>query len=271
MYRQRCVLLIFSAMLFFACLTGCIFSSDLAAPAASISETPAWYETEPLAWLKQRVTEFSPDPSQMLSSEEIDRLNELGYLTIGTEPFLHSSEKEKSAITFSLYIYYQELRIYDKKKGSYVIREGLAYPPDKVEVIDGETYAQTSANKANAFIRDVYGVDIPEFTSDCGEWEESAVVSRGGKYYIKQGDYISMAYSLRAYQYLGDGVFYLSFDADDRNLPGGGENRIGHVPDYCRMLVVRSDSAWGFTVLAEPKGGNNSLLPADFPLPLYAA
>ncbi len=263
-YQVLCIIL----LICFA--TGCISQQTITAPSARPTSTAA-FETEPLTWLEQRVTEFSPDSSQMLSSEEIDRLNELGYLTIGTEPFLHSNEQEKSSITFSLYIYYQELQMYDKKTGSYVNCEGLAYPPDKVEVIDGETYAQTSANKANAFIRDVYGVDIPEFESDYGEWEESSVVSRDGKYYIQQGDYISMAYSLRAYQYLGDGVFYLSFDADDRKLPGGDENRIGHVPDYCRLLVVRSDSAWGFTVLAEPKGGSGSLLPDDFPLPLYAA
>lgn len=271
MYKQRHVfLLIFAAMLFFACLAGCAFRSDFAAPAASISETPARYETAPFAFLEQRVGKSAAE--ERLSDKEKEQLTALADLTAYMELCIRTEDLNKWNTLFPLYIYYQDAFYYDEDTGSYLVEKDIPYAPNGTQDMEWESYMVTSAENAGAFIRDVLGKEIPQKDQAYGDWEENYyIVFRDGKYYIRQGDYEALDFRLRAYQPLGDGIFYLSFDADDSWMSGPSEDKKGNMLDYCRLLVVRSDSAWEFTVMAKLKEGDDSLLPDDFPLPLYAA
>ncbi|MDL2258692.1 hypothetical protein LJC42_06020, partial [Eubacteriales bacterium OttesenSCG-928-K08] len=93
---------------------------------------------------------------------------------------------------------------------------------------------------------------------------------RGDRYSFRFTDTFGYNYMLERYDYLGDGLYYLSFASNDSHWPGHPENLNGILKDFCRLLVKRSDSKWGFTVVAKLKDGEDRLLPEDFPLPKIA-
>lgn len=67
--------------------------------------------------------------------------------------------------------------------------------------------------------------------------------------------------------------FYLHRDrmrcADDRWMSGAEISKKGIIADDYRLIVKRSDSEWGFTVLSKLKDGNETILPDDFPPPKH--
>ena len=118
-------------------------------------------------------------------------------------------------------------------------------------------------------MKDMMGIKIPHNGADYGDSIEGYVYCEDGNYYIYQNDLEIPIYSLNTYEYLGDDTFYLSFAADDRWMGNGSFSAMGLILDYCRLIVKRSDSEWGFTVLSKLKGRTVSILPDDFPPPKY--
>ena len=222
-------------------------------------------QEDPLEYLEDK-TRGNPG---WLSAGDIKNLNALAGLSLPIDPYLRTDELSKEQILSLICLYYQNALYYDDETNTYVLRTDIPYAPDGYGKLDWQTCPYISAAKAQAFVRDALGVEIPDAEADFGDLND--VVCRNGAYYIPQGDYSDVELRLRAYEYLGDGIFYLSFDGDDSNVADAPQDKKGSMPDYCRLLVVWSDSPWGFTILAKLKEGDKTLLPEDFPLPLYAA
>lgn|GEM_PF-4093498 len=264
--RKACTLLL-AALL---CIpAGC--ASPQASGAGPSPAVPA-YEADPIAWL-ERKTGGDGAAHEKLSKEEIRQLTALAAGAESAKCFFHAEELTREDLMWVLYFYYQDITLYDAATGKDTIRPDLRYPPDGEKELSGDWRVYLSAEKADALIRDMLGTSIPDNALDYGDPRDDScdVVCKDGAYYICAGDSISYELHLGAYQYLGDGIFYLSFDGDDSYMPGPEEAHMGIIPDHYRLLAVRSDSAWGFTVKANLKRGEESLLSADFPLPLYAA
>lgn len=117
---------------------------------------------------------------------------------------------------------------------------------------------------------DLIGAADPDAAAAYGDPEDEYVVCKDGMYYIWENDIQYPLFYLSAYQYLGDDMFYLSFDADDRWMAGYSWNLKGIVSDYCRLVVKRSDSEWGFTVVSKLMSQGWSILPRDFPPPKHS-
>lgn len=274
MYKQRRAFqVILTAVFLAASLTGCACSSNMAEPAASASRTPIRYEEDPLAFLKQRVGESAPEES--LTDKEKEQLTAMADLAVRMDLCMRTEDLDKRDTLFPLYIYYQDTFFFDEITSSYLVEEdNIPYAPETGLDIASDFFKVIPAENAEAFIRDALGKEIPQKDEEYGVWDDlfdNDIVFRDGKYYIRQGDYEALYFRLRAYQPLGDGIYYVSFDGDDSYMAGPPEANKGNMPDYYRLLVARSDSAFGFTILAKLKAGDNSLLPAGFPLPLYAA
>lgn len=265
-YRRLACLAALLAVLLAA---GCVSPQNASVPAASPSvgsPTPsaAQYEADPMAWLQKKAADSTV--RQTLGRAEIDQIGVLAYFVANIPPFFHVKDLSKQDALLPLYLYYRDAASFDRYDNAWEIHPYLAYLPDGVNQDGG--YVYLTAEKAAAFIGNVLGADIPDRYVD---WSNPGRVSCiNGAYQIPQSGPQGLILSLRAYQYLGDGLFYVSLDADDKGTVDPGDEQ-GNKPDYCRLLVVRSQSAWGFTVRAKLKEGNQSLLHADFPLPLYAA
>lgn len=229
----------------------------LTAPASPISPAPP-IETADAAqqdsnartvtWLKQSMEKDVRQ--QKIGNEESKKLNDLACRLSYTGTYFNPDELEKLDILYILYHYYQ-LASYEG---------ALKYGVE----------ASLSSEKASALIRNIIGIDIPNANADYGDEEDGTIICRDGMYYIYPSDLEYPEYYLSASQYLGEDIFYLSFDVDDRWTAGAESDKKGIVADDCRMLVKRSGSELGFTVLSKLKDGAESILPEDFPPPEYS-
>lgn len=212
-------------------------------------------DADAVKWLEERIN--ADVAQQELSEDEAAMLNDLAYRVDHIEPYFSADELEKRDFTFILYNYYQQAEY----------RE-LPTPPDGMgDPLGYGTVLYLSSEKASALLREIIGADIPDADADYQDNGYGDTICKDGVYYIFLGDLEHAVYTLGAYQYLGDDMFYVSFDADDTYLAGPEDEKKGVVPDAYRLLVKRSDSQWGFTVLSKFKDMFSSILPEDFPSP----
>ncbi|MCE5234901.1 MAG: hypothetical protein ABFC62_05405 [Clostridiaceae bacterium] len=216
---------------------------------------PPYVNASAVEWLGQKLN--GDVEQQKLSGTEIALLNDLACRLELIKPFFHTDELEKRDFTFILYNYYQQAE-----------EKELPTPPDGMgDPMGYGTSLYLSSEKATALLCDILGAGIPDATVDYADEGYGDTICKDGVYYIYWGDLEHWPFSLGAYRYLGEDIFYLSFDVDDTHMAGPENEKVGIIEDYCRLLVERSDSEWGFTVLSKLKERDYSILPDDFPLP----
>ncbi|HWR24146.1 MAG TPA: hypothetical protein VN366_11790 [Feifaniaceae bacterium] len=266
LHHKVCALV--CAVLFVCATTGCAAQPDMTVPASTskpVLTTPAPpvspalpikttddeqqdINARTVTWLKQSMEKDVRQ--QKIGNEESKKLNDLACRLSYIGTYFNPDELEKQDILYILYHYYQLA----SDEGA------LKYGAEAV----------LSSEKASALIRNIIGIDIPNASANYGDEEDGTIICRDGMYYIYPSDLEYPEYYLSASQYLGDDIFYLSFDVDDRWTAGAESSKKGIVADDCRMLVKRSDFEWGFTVLSKLKDGDETILPDDFPPPKYS-
>ncbi|MDR1500931.1 MAG: tetratricopeptide repeat protein [Prevotella sp.] len=186
---------------------------------------------------------------QNLNNDEIANLSEIAFMLSYSECFLFAEELDKEDLLSPMGVYYNNSPKYVERTGEYTVNQNMLYPPDSVENGEYSVYSVLSASNAEGFIEHILGTRIPELHSayDRGEY----VSCRNGMYYCEMGDYAALTYSVSAYEFLGDNIFYILFDGDDSELPGNDNEKRGEIPNSMAVIAKRTGSAWGFTVLAK--------------------
>ncbi len=208
------------------------------------------------------LTDISGIPAEQLTEDECRGLSALAYLMSFTDCCLSPRELSKDNLLLPLEIYYgmsMWMPLY-MRPGWDTLPFYEAYPPDVMNT--EQSYCTMSAQKADAFIRQVTGMGIPDLNGE-GEFCGGAIICRDGDYLIREQDILLPDLLVSAYRYLGDGLFDVTFDGDDYGTPDPEESHIGIVPDSMRLIVRRSDSAWGFTVVAKVSGVYAEALPSE--------
>lgn len=121
------------------------------------------------------------------------------------------------------------------------------YPPDHSKDYG---YVLTQ-EQVQQFILDMLGVELPPF-NDGDEYNDGNIRFHDGTFVVDGSDLIYHELLVSGYRYLGgDGLYYVVLDGDDSGLPGPEEGLIGIIPNFMHLIVRRSDSKWGFTVVAK--------------------
>lgn len=208
------------------------------------------------------LTDIDGIPAEPLTEDECRGLSALAYLMSFADCALSPRELSKDNLLSPLVIYYgmsMSMPLY-ARPGWDALPFYEAYPPDVINI--GQAYCSMSAKKANAFINQTMGLGIPDLNEE-GEFCGGAVVCRDGDYLIHEQDILLPDLLVHAYRYLGDGLFDVTFDADDYGTPDPEESHTGIVPGSMRLIVRRSDSAWGFTAVAKLSGLYGEALPGE--------
>ncbi len=219
---------------------------------------PAFYDEQQhinaraAKWLKQRMEKDITQ--QEINALESKKLNDLAGRVSYIDTYFHPDELEKWDSISILYSYYHQ-----------AFYAELPSPPDDI----GKYQLSLSSKKASALVRSIINIDISDANANFGDEEDERIICKDGTYYIWAGDPEYPEYYLSAYQYVGNDTFYLSFDVDDRWMSGAEISKKGIIADDYRLIVKRSDSEWGFTVLSKLKDGNETILPDDFPPPKH--
>ncbi len=148
-------------------------------------------------------------PNETLTEDELKALSAVAYLVSFTDCFFDARELSKEQLLIPLYIYYgipMRLPLYSRPGWDTVSFQD-AYPPDG-EIDKGACYM--SAGKANEFVKQLLGIDIPELEAD-GQFG-SEIVCKDGIYTVAWNDIQMGDLLVSAYRYLGDGLFYVDFD-----------------------------------------------------------
>lgn len=193
-----------------------------------------------------------------LTEDELRALSAVAYLVTFTDCFFDAHELQKDQLLSPLEIYYgmsMYLPLYSRS-GWDMLSFRDAYPPDVIT--DGEV-CYLSSEKANDFVKQLLGIDIPELDAE-GEYRD--VICKGGKYIVAPQDILMPDYLVSGYRYIGDGLFYVVYDWDDYATPGPDEDHQGISSDEKRMIVRRSSSsAWGFIVISKLKERDVRIIP----------
>lgn len=210
------------------------------------------------------VTDVSNVSEVMLTEDELRALSAVAYLVSFTGCFFDVQELQKNQLLSPIEIYYgmsMYLPLYSRPGWDALSFRG-AYPPDS---ITEEDVYYLSAEKANDFVKQLLGIEIPELDV---EGEFSDVICKDGKYAVAPQDIYMPDYLVSAYRYIGDGMFYVVYDEDDYATPGAEEEHHGISPNEKQMIVRRSStSAWGFIVISKLKGGYVRIIPEGFAHP----
>ncbi len=202
-------------------------------------------------------------PNETFTEDELRALSAVAYLVSFTDCFFDARELSKEQLLIPLYIYYgipMCLPLYSRPGWDTVSFQD-AYPPDG-EIDEGACYM--SAGKANEFVKQLLGVDIPELKAD-GQFG-SEIVCEDGVYTVAWNDIQMGDFLVSGYRYLGDGLFYVDFDWDVSTTPGADEDH-GIRWDMRRLVVRRSSSAWGFTVVSKLEDENGEFTLPDVSRP----
>lgn len=186
-----------------------------------------------------------------LSYLEMKNLSIVGYLLHFNECFISTDKLDKEELLLPLVIFYSsEIPIlWDAEWKS--VDSWNAYQADRTE----EDAVYLSVGKANAFIFDTLGTNIPDLNKDFGDdFDNEDIRFQNNEFVIPFADIIMHNLYVSGYRYLGDGLYYIVFDGDDSWLPGPPEESEGIIPDFMRLIVKKSDCPWGFTVVAKLKG-----------------
>lgn len=187
-----------------------------------------------------------------LSDVELLRLSQLAYIMAGADAYLFPGDLTKEDILSVLDTYYSsDMHIPAR---SYRSWERLEPPVSLnadgyLEKDDLRSGYSVSAEKADYFAQSMLGVPIPAAADDYENFTGDLRCEHG-VYEIMQGDYMAATHLVSYYRYLGEDIFLVLFDADNSGLPGPYEAYTGIIPDAARMLVKRTDSPWGFTIIA---------------------
>ncbi len=179
-------------------------------------------------------------PKESLTEDELRALSAVAYLVSFTDCFFDARELSKEQLLIPLYIYYgipMRLPLYSRP-GWGTLSFQDAYPPDG----ENGSACYMSAGKANEFIKQLLGIDIPELKAD-GQFG-SEIVCKDGVYTVAWNDIQMGDFLVSGYRYLGHGLFYVDFDWDVSTTPGADEDH-GIRWDMRRLVVKRSSSAWG--------------------------
>lgn len=210
------------------------------------------------------VTDVSNVSEVTLTEDELRALSAVAYLVTFTDCFFDAQELQKDQLLSPLEIYYgmnMYLPLYSRPGWDALSFRG-AYPPDS---ITEEGVCYLSAEKANGFVKQLLGIDIPELDVR-GEFTD--VICEDGKYAVAPQDILMPDYLVSAYRYIGDGLFYVVYDWDDYATPDPDEDHQGISPNEKQMIVRRSStSAWGFIVISKLKERDVRIIPEEFEYP----
>ena len=137
------------------------------------------------------------------------------------------------------------------------------YQPSYITENGGYVLTQEHVKR---FISDMFDVALFPFYDD---YDDGNVTFHDGMSEVGLTDCIFHDLLVSGYRYLGDGLYYVVLDGDDTSLPGPDEGRTGIIPDFMHLVVKRSASMWGFTVVAKLHDAyeDTSLLKESWPLP----
>jgi len=116
------------------------------------------------------------------------------------------------------------------------------------------------------FAQNLFGLAHPTITNDLNIDDDpndrSGSYREDGILYIERGDLELPRWYVSGYRYLGDRLYLVVFDADDRFMAGDEETQVSE--DAAILLVQMNDSMWGFTVLSKFRGyfSGDMVLPA---------
>lgn len=118
------------------------------------------------------------------------------------------------------------------------------YPPDHTTEYG---YALTQ-EQVKQFTFDMFGVELFPFYDD---YDDGNITFHDGTFEVELTDLVYHDLLVSGYRYLGDDLYYVVLDGDDTSLPGPDEGRTGIIQDFMHLVIRRSDSKWGFTVVAK--------------------
>ena len=200
-------------------------------------------------WLKM-ILSAPKGESQKLSEEELLFLSHLAYITSPIRNFTFSKELDKYEYLIALKIYYNNETIIPARAYSSSV-SGYDLPQILSDDFVFEDYYVVSDTKADYFAQNVFGTDFPREEFDYDIFGES-IYRENGNYYIAVGDFATEIYSVSKYAYLGNDMFLVVFDLDNRSLPGGDQEwEIEY--DSAWYLFERSDGIWRFNVKSKFK------------------
>ena len=224
----------------------------------------------PLNWFEEAIEQ---EPlSDDLSAEDIEALNQaLNMLQVSAFLPKNSQSISYNAIT-ALQSYYQYHSAFDLPIDQ--MQKTLHYPPEGKYVTErGKLMLTVSPEVVKRFAKDWFDVSdtfkLCEYRND----DYRGIFYRDGLLYIGRWEN-TFSFSVSRYQYMGEGIYYLSCDVDlagygDWDSPYSENSDWGGIyPDSYKVLVRRADTDGGFSIIAVFQEGHYSLIPG-IPLPAF--
>jgi hypothetical protein len=214
-------------------------------------------------WWNVLMLENDQEPDGLTKSE-MQNISVLAYLVAQTDRFYFAQDLTKNDILTLLAIYYYSDGYFPMYARSDWGQQDSRYVYGADSIDDGQSLV--SASSGNMFTEQMLGISIPNSDEDYLH-PFGDVLCKDGVYYIEQTDYWGRERFVSGYKDLGEGLFYVILNADDSALPDSDADKIGSVSQDTHLVIVRSDSAFGFTVIAKLSQDNQSILKEDWQLP----
>ena len=177
-----------------------------------------------------------------LNREDAETLSFIAYLLSSTDCFITPREiGNKNDILLPMDIYYNF--------AFYKPPSNFLYPYDGIVEDEYEETIYLDAEKANQFILDFWGIEIPNYLDDYNP-SSGYITCKDGIYYIDSEGYMAYKYVLSSYKALGNGGFLLIFDGDGSNLPPEANEPISEISI---LIVRRTNTPLGFIVVSKLK------------------
>ncbi len=210
------------------------------------------------------MTDTTNIPQEPLTDAETRDIAAVAYLMHPVDCFFYPSTLPLKDLFSPMFLWYSTdmwIPMYgrdgwDKSTPDY-------YQPSDIPEDGGYVLTQEHVKR---FTRDMFGVELFPFYDD---YDDGNVKFNDGMFEVGLSDYIFHDLLVSGYRYLGDGLYYVVLDGDDSGLPGAEEGRAGIIPDFMHLVVKRSHSMWGFTVVAKLHDAfdDHSLLKENWTLP----
>ena len=194
-----------------------------------------------ISWWNLKVLQAEKNEDR-LNQRDIESISLIAYLLSSSKCVLTPREMDnKPQILMPMDIYYNFA--YYKPPSSFL------YPYDGIAEGDYEERVFLDAEKANRFIIDFWGIEIPNYMDDYDPIS-GYITCQGGMYYIGSEGYMVHKYVLSSYKALGNDEFLVIFDGDGSNLPPEANEPISEISVF---IVRRTDTPLGFMVVSKLK------------------
>jgi len=208
--------------------------------------------------------------NKKLTDKELAQISQLVYLTEFSGCFYSATELSGTRLANSFYIYFSYLiKNVDKETWLWFQNDNLRYKKNEYGY---DERAVLSTDQANSFINGIYGIDnFEDYPLDDPETSylgDDVKLLDGDYYCLVEADYEYAYLPVDSYRYLGDDLFYVVLNGDFTELPGSEDRDILIVDDYTHVLVEKTGTKFGFTVLSKLKVEDellreNIILPSD--------